>query len=388
MARPVNDPSWATDANFVSGIDTGTPTRVNPGAGYKAQGFIAQEEPSAAVLNQALGVLGDWASYLKDTNWLNWTPVSLAEFGLTGVGATLLAGAVGGYGAVSNPRVNQIFVASTGTNKILSSYDGLVWTERYSSASFSVSAHTTYTHAFWSNTAQKFLIGGAGSAAGFEVLSSPDGITWTNRTLPSGNLVTCFAESASIIVACDGLAAFFHTSPDGITWTARANPATNPAMVAIAWSGSIFVATNTIGEKITSPDGITWTNRGDPNAVASAPGRGLIWNGSVFISSGGVGSGTRETSPDGVTWTLQAPTLDLDGLSANISEMVIDGSTIYGVGEARTHLYKSEDSGATWDVQRLQGGFGKGFFKAPGRLVCYGAINSLPGLLLGMRTNT
>ena len=386
MTRPTEDPRWATDATFTSGVDSGQPTRVDVG-GLRDQGFLPEEECSAAVLNNQLGVLGDWVQYSRDIDWLNFDPVSLAAYGCTGVGTTLWAGAVGGTGAVDNALIRQRYVALSDTSKILTSVDGRVWSTAYSDASYLASLFNTRS-VFWSNVAQKFLVGSSNSSAGYELLSSPDGVTFTPRTVSGTDGVMAFAENDSIIVAGGNANSnAIHSSTDGVTWTARYVNAAY-LVVNLAWNGSVFVALSSTGDRATSPDGITWTDRGNPNAVASALRRGLVWDGSVFVVSSGLsGLNGRETSVDGVTWTLVA-SVDLDNIAADICEMVADGPNIYGINYARDLFYRSADSGATWDLQRLSAGFGNGITIGGGRLITFGSINSLPGLLLGVRTST
>lgn len=50
---------WATDTNFATGPDTGTPTRVTPGAGIAAQGFIPHDGVPAQHVNALLGQIID-----------------------------------------------------------------------------------------------------------------------------------------------------------------------------------------------------------------------------------------------------------------------------------------------------------------------------------------
>jgi hypothetical protein len=74
------------------------------------------------------------------------------------------------------------------------------------------------------------------------------------------------------------------TSPNGETWTSRTIPIGN--YVSIAWNGTVFVALSqaTTAKAITSPDGITWTNRTISGFVTDVTAIG-----STFV---GLGSGT------------------------------------------------------------------------------------------------
>lgn len=51
---------WSTDTNYSSGVDTGTPTRVDPGAGLAAQGFIPHEGVPAQHVNSLFGETIDY----------------------------------------------------------------------------------------------------------------------------------------------------------------------------------------------------------------------------------------------------------------------------------------------------------------------------------------
>src|SRR5574341_2002976 len=72
------------------------------------------------------------------------------------------------------------------------------------------------------------------------------------------------------------------TSPDGITWTARTIPA--GTYRSVAWNGTVFAA---VGDSVaaTSPDGITWTARTMPAGLYC----GVAWTGtqSATVSGGG-----------------------------------------------------------------------------------------------------
>jgi hypothetical protein len=66
MAKPSAPLSWATDATQTDGPEAGQPPRLEPPAGYGAQGWIATEEAPARYMNWALGMLGDWTDYLDN----------------------------------------------------------------------------------------------------------------------------------------------------------------------------------------------------------------------------------------------------------------------------------------------------------------------------------
>jgi hypothetical protein len=113
--------------------------------------------------------------------------------------------------------------------------------------------------------------------------TSPDGITWTRRTLPAGNWRDITYGNGVFVAVGDGGSA---TSPDGITWTPRILPA-NAVWLGVTYGNGVFVAVSSFdGGFATSPDGITWTRRSPPselwwsvtygNGVFVAVGRGSI----------------------------------------------------------------------------------------------------------------
>lgn len=60
MAKPSRLPIHASDTNFATGPDTGTPTKVEPSAGIKAQGFVPGTGFLAQHVNDLLWVIVQW----------------------------------------------------------------------------------------------------------------------------------------------------------------------------------------------------------------------------------------------------------------------------------------------------------------------------------------
>lgn len=63
--KPVSVPSWATDANYSSGAESGSSTRLEPPAGNKQQGFLPRIVAPARWWNWLTGSLCDWVAYLN-----------------------------------------------------------------------------------------------------------------------------------------------------------------------------------------------------------------------------------------------------------------------------------------------------------------------------------
>lgn len=65
MPAPATSLAFATDANFASGPDSGTPTKVLASSGVRAQGWIPGAELPAQHLNAMMGLAGDWQAWLE-----------------------------------------------------------------------------------------------------------------------------------------------------------------------------------------------------------------------------------------------------------------------------------------------------------------------------------
>ncbi len=158
----------------------------------------------------------------------------------------------------------------------------------------------------WSGT--QFVAVGSDMATGVGgIMTSPDGVTWTPRTMPTPNVLNAITWSGTKFVAVGGAGTVI-TSLDGINWT-LGTPLTANTLNSVTWSPTklLFVAVDSFGFIFTSPDGITWTQQTSP--VANAFGLlEVIWSPthSLFITVGA--GGKIVTSPDGIAWTVQTTT--------------------------------------------------------------------------------
>ncbi len=65
MAKPATPAQgWATDTNYSTGPNAGTPTKVEPSAGEKASGFVPGSAAVAQHMNFELNLLAQWTQYL------------------------------------------------------------------------------------------------------------------------------------------------------------------------------------------------------------------------------------------------------------------------------------------------------------------------------------
>ncbi len=235
------------------------------------------------------------------------------------------------------------FVAVGWGGTILTSPDGITWTQQQSGLTQRLSGIT------WGGSQFVALGWGYEDFAGYRatIITSPDGITWTKRILNFEEELNGITWSGNQFVAV-GWDGTILTSHDGITWTKRCSGKWND-LWGVTWSGSQFVAVGGLAEGgsmnciiLTSPDGITWTqqNSGTTNSL-----RGITWSGSQFVAVGG--NGIILSSPDGITWTQRN-----SGMTGWLSGITWSGSKFVAVGEGGTILTSSD--GFTW-TQRNSG---------------------------------
>lgn len=149
--------------------------------------------------------------------------------------------------------------ASTGTGTMMTSPDGITWT----SQTLPTLTNPQFKCICWSATLSIFLA--LTYTDGQGVISS-DGITWTAVTLSSaaGWTSVVWAEDLGLFVAVadSGATARCMTSPNGTTWTDRTVPAS--AWKSLAWAreaGLLTAVGPTTGVDIISKDGINWESR-------------------------------------------------------------------------------------------------------------------------------
>lgn len=173
--------------------------------------------------------------------------------------------------------------------------------------------------------------GGMFVAAGFDLFTSTDGITWTTRTSPAGfgdAIDIAYGNGTFVAISSNG-ANRVATSTDGINWTSR-TAAENNTWNNIAYGNGLFVAVSYDGTNriMTSPNGVTWTAR---NVPAQAWEDVAYGNGRFVVNAFG---GQTLTSFDGISWTHNtgnlvgwAKLLFADGLFISSSDSNISTST-------------------------------------------------------------
>jgi hypothetical protein len=239
-----------------------------------------------------------------------------------------------------------VAVANSGTNRVMTSPDGITWTAR------SAAEANAWRSVCWSPELSIFVAVANGGGTN-RVMTSPDGITWTGRSPSEANnwQSVCWSPELSIFVAVAGSGTNrVMTSPDGITWTARSAAAAN--WPSVCWSPelSIFVAvayTGGTNRVMTSPDGITWTARSPSEANAW---HSVCWSPelSIFVAVAVSGTNRVMTSPDGITWTARSPSEANNWHSVCWSPEL---SIFVAVANTGTNRVMTSPDGITWTAR-------------------------------------
>lgn len=163
------------------------------------------------------------------------------------------------------------------------------------------------------NGAGTFMAVGAGRTGGPSaavIYSSPDGLTWTSRSVPPGTEANSLRGVAHgngqfVAVSQTGTERII-TSPDGITWTPRPTPAANE-WYSVTYTGNVFVSVArtgagngvmTSGTLFPAIPAVPVALAGDARATVTAA------QGIVGLGGGGpVTSFTITASPGGATCT-------------------------------------------------------------------------------------
>lgn len=185
--------------------------------------------------------------------------------------------------------------------------------------------------------------------------TSPDGLTWTSRTVPAGTYrAVKWIGNRFVAVGMSGVGSY---SADGITWTACA-PGATYNWFGLAWNGSTLVA---VGESTlsaqaysaTSGDGITWSSA-HLKITGLAYATGVAWNGTrwaaVGANAGATAAAAWTTNPGG-SWTTAA-TMPAPAI-ATPNGVVWTGTAFVAVGT--TNSMDSAD-GNTWTSRAMPNG--------------------------------
>lgn len=198
--------------------------------------------------------------------------------------------------------------------------------------SYDYTVHVSTSHLWvdiaWNESAQLFCAIAYGTD---KYATSPDGQTWTERTLPAtvtpSTITPSIASNGRIFVAIlqsgdDGV----YTSTDGLTWTQRNFETTSAANLYthIEWTGSRFLVAGDVSYVQVSETGYAWRKQDGPEAAGAYTTAALAWNNDVVVLC--TYTGKVYSSPTGLSgsWTLRFTAAGSDYVrSAVIGRQVI-----------------------------------------------------------------
>ena len=140
------------------------------------------------------------------------------------------------------------------------------------------------------------------------VMTSTDGINWTNRTTPDGRYYDDVVYGNGLFVAITrGSSQAVMTSPDGISWTLRSTPAPVPSLWnSVTYGNGMYVVVGDYGNTMYSSDGVNWALGNIPDAFGSWTD--VAYGNGVFVAVGennSNGGNLVITSTDGINWTYK-----------------------------------------------------------------------------------
>jgi alpha-tubulin suppressor-like RCC1 family protein len=206
-----------------------------------------------------------------------------------------------------SPSLSRFVAVYYSSFKVLYSSNGKRWNTITLNSSLFTS---NWSSIIWANNL--FVAVAESGTTSNQIMTSPDGITWTARTSPAANSWKSITYGNNLFVAVSnsGTGNRVMTSSNGISWTSRTSAADNN-WTSVCWGNNLFVAvanSGTTNRVMTSPDGISWTIR---TSASNANWTSVIWasNLNLFIASNNSTSENRiMTSSDAITWTLMTTT--------------------------------------------------------------------------------
>lgn len=175
---------------------------------------------------------------------------------------------------------------------------------------------------------------------GRRMRSTDLGLTWSDliEDDPDGgddqNLLRAAIFAQGLFIAAGWR---IHTSPDGVTWTERTVEG-QQWCGGLAFGNGIALCTGGCGDSLKSADGITWAQAGDATPGECAHMRSLAFGNGRFVAFGD--NGRVATTTDGDTW--------MDLASQQAGPVVFRDGAFYANGEG---FYVHSTDGLTWTTE-------------------------------------
>lgn len=324
---------------------------IEPTAGHKIQGYTNEETVASAHLNWFLANLGKVDKWLVEQ--VKRVGYSHAHF------FQRTMPVVGSYQAF-RANENNVWVGArtdTTTRRMVYSTDGgVTWLAGTAIPVAATSCRLAYGNNVW------VMCDGEG-----KVWTSPDNSSWVPRTtVAPSTSYSCnnleFGNGLFVATLNFGTTPFIMTSPDGITWTQRTPSGGWGANVGFFVSNGLIYSSTlnlwivaggpVVGASLgvwTSATGNTndWTMRDFPGTT-SGPTSIAERNGKLIAPSGDTATATNVfTSSDGVTWTARNSGLSVGAIFESV-QINSDGVAVAFTQGINNHIGSSHDDGVTW----------------------------------------
>lgn len=271
---------------------------------------IPDDEPATpndtGVAGSPIVIVGENGLILTSSNGINWsTSYTNDNINLTSIASFLYQEPTTDDSFGNTPRVFvNVFVAVGENGKVVTSRDGINWSERNSRYPF------TFNHIIYDTELGFF----AAVGDQFTIFASPNGEVWNLMDAAEDEDLNAvaFGNGSYVAVGDDGL---ILRSTDGETWTEvpLANlpvAAQSQSFFGVTFGGPLdslnspinqFVAVGSGNTIILSNDGLTWTAATSIPAMPMGDFLGIAFSGSRYVvAAGGFG---LLSSADGNNWT-------------------------------------------------------------------------------------
>ena len=218
---------------------------------------------------------------------------------------TRQAGPLNEWSDIASGNNLLVTISRTGTNRVMISLNGAAWTAIVSEADGNTAP--AWESIVYANG--QFVALGRSTG----VLTSPDGLFWTRRSTGENNGWSAVTYGNGIYVGVGGVFPSNDTqitSLDGMTWESSSSGLPqSPKFWDIVYGKGVFVA---VGDEVIawSQDGRSWTEIGSP-VLQSTRVSGITYGDGLFVAVGytlmdGAIESAVLTSPDGKVWTQRS----------------------------------------------------------------------------------
>lgn len=238
------------------------------------------------------------------------------------------------------------FIAVGNDLRVLSSTDGINWTNNGRMAA------PTVVNAFGVAWVPFLNLWVAGTNVGLNsdalLYTSSDGVTWTQRSagLTSGTAQAFATDGTKVIGTVSSNVGQVVKSTNGTTWSIQSVGVITSSLFDIIYAGGQFVAVGGSGGIITSPDGNTWTKRTAPSNIPGIIRSVAYGNGRYVLVANSAGFAGWST--DGFTWNNSST-----GLATGLTKLTFVNGVFVGVGPSGT--ISTSTDGVTWTAAHTSG---------------------------------